>query len=105
MPLLSHYILGIGEAALRTCGKKVKDGGSPTITFWDILFQIKIFFIRFVAISCAAFTATTWVAESKNDYDVWIASRRDRERNIPEILLPKTIFDWSEFNRTENKNN
>jgi len=54
--------------------------------------------------SCAAFTAITWVLESKNDYETWVASRRDRERNIPEILLPKTIFDWSEFNRTEDKN-
>ncbi|KAL7071715.1 hypothetical protein ACQ4LE_009151 [Meloidogyne hapla] len=50
-----------------------------------------------IAISCAAFTGITWVVESKNDYETWIASRRERERNIPEILLPKTIFDWSEF--------
>ncbi|KAF7637175.1 hypothetical protein Mgra_00003346 [Meloidogyne graminicola] len=56
-----------------------------------------------LAMSCAAFTAITWVMESKNDYEAWTNSRRDRERNIPEILLPKTIFDWSEFNRTEAK--
>ncbi|KAL3078830.1 hypothetical protein niasHS_014612 [Heterodera schachtii] len=42
-------------------------------------------------------TAALWVWEADRDYERWEGSRVLRERRVPKFVLPRTIFDWSDF--------